>query len=96
MEVVVISMRLQREPYQRDTGMVFQSCALFPRMTVEEGIAFPLETRKVHGAEARRQVGEALEIVRLPQAAKRYPRALSGRKRRFALARCRVCRTWMR
>jgi putative spermidine/putrescine transport system ATP-binding protein len=80
-------------PYERDIGMVFQNYALFPHMTIEENIAFPLKMRKVNGAEARRQVGEALEIVRLPQVAKRYPRELSGgQQQRIALARCMVYR----
>jgi len=72
---------------------VFQNYALFPHMTVEDNIAFPLKMRKVDGAELRRRVGEALEIVRLPQVAKRYPRELSGgQQQRIALARCMVYR----
>jgi putative spermidine/putrescine transport system ATP-binding protein len=80
-------------PYERDIGMVFQNYALFPHMTVEENIAFPMKMRKVDGAESRRRVGEALEKVRLPQLAKRYPRELSGgQQQRIALARCVVYR----
>jgi putative spermidine/putrescine transport system ATP-binding protein len=80
-------------PYARDIGMVFQNYALFPHMTVEENIAFPLEMRSVSRPEARRLVAEALEIVRLPSVARRYPRELSGgQQQRIALARCMVYR----
>jgi putative spermidine/putrescine transport system ATP-binding protein len=80
-------------PYERDIGMMFQNYALFPHMTVEENIAFPLKMRKVAGADVRRRVGEALEIVHLPHVAKRYPRELSGgQQQRIALARCMVYR----
>jgi putative spermidine/putrescine transport system ATP-binding protein len=80
-------------PYARDIGMVFQNYALFPHMTIEENIAFPLEMRKIRRAEVRRLVTEALEIVRLPNVARRYPRELSGgQQQRIALARCMVYR----
>ena len=80
-------------PYARDVGMVFQNYALFPHMTVEENIAFPLEMRRMSRAEIRRLVAEALEIVRLPHVAQRYPRELSGgQQQRIALARCMVYR----
>src|SRR4029434_7513112 len=52
-------------PQKRDLGMVFQSYAVFPHLTVFDNIAFPLEVRGVRGAEVRRRVGEALELVRL-------------------------------
>ena len=80
-------------PYERDIGLVFQNYALFPHMTVEENIAFPLQMRKLGTAEARRKVAEVLEIVRLPHVAKRFPRELSGgQQQRIALARCMVYR----
>ena len=80
-------------PYERDIGMVFQNYALFPHMTIEENIAFPLRMRKVGGAEARRRAAEALEMVRLPHVAQRTPRELSGgQQQRIALARCMVYR----
>ncbi len=80
-------------PYERDIGMVFQNYALFPHMTVADNIAFPLRMRKVGNAEARRRAGEALELVRLPHLAARYPRELSGgQQQRVALARCMVYR----
>ncbi|MCP3472053.1 ABC transporter ATP-binding protein [Bradyrhizobium sp. CCGUVB1N3] len=79
--------------YDRDIGVVFQNYALFPHMTVEDNIAFPLRMRKVADAEARRRTAEALETVRLPHVAKRYPRELSGgQQQRIALARCIVYR----
>jgi len=65
-------------PYERDIGMVFQNYALFPHMSIEENIAFPLKMRKVPAAEARRRAHEALEMVRLPHVASRLPRELSG------------------
>jgi putative spermidine/putrescine transport system ATP-binding protein len=80
-------------PYERDIGMVFQNYALFPHMTIEENVAFPLKMRKTARAETRRRVAEALEMVRLPHVAKRYPRELSGgQQQRVALARCMVHR----
>ncbi|MET3910275.1 putative spermidine/putrescine transport system ATP-binding protein [Bradyrhizobium sp. S3.3.6] len=79
--------------YDRDIGVVFQNYALFPHMTIEDNIAFPLKMRKVADAEARRRTAEALETVRLPHVAKRYPRELSGgQQQRIALARCIVYR----
>ncbi|MBL8359780.1 MAG: ABC transporter ATP-binding protein [Rubrivivax sp.] len=80
-------------PYERDLGMVFQNYALFPHMTVAENIAFPLKMRKVDAAEAKRQAQAALDLVRLPQVAQRYPKELSGgQQQRIALARCLVYR----
>ena len=80
-------------PYERDIGMVFQNYALFPHMTIEENIAFPLRMRKIADAEARRRVSEVLELVHLPHVAKRTPRELSGgQQQRIALARCLVYR----
>ena len=80
-------------PYERDIGMVFQNYALFPHMTIEDNIAFPLTMRKVDRATARRRTAEALEMVRLPQLGKRFPKELSGgQQQRIALARCLVYR----
>ena len=80
-------------PYERDIGMVFQNYALFPHMTVEENIAFPLTMRKVAPEAARERAREALAMVRLPQVAKRLPKELSGgQQQRIALARCMVYR----
>ncbi len=72
----------------RNIGMMFQSYALFPHMTVAKNVAFGLERRGIKGAEARRLVGEALEMVRLPGFADRMPKQLSGgQQQRVALAR---------
>jgi len=80
-------------PYERDIGMVFQNYALFPHMTVAENIAFPLKMRNVDAAQARKQAAQALEMVRLPQLAQRFPKELSGgQQQRIALARCMVYR----
>jgi len=80
-------------PYERDIGMMFQNYALFPHMTIEENIAFPLRMRKVGAAEVRSRVAAALEMVHLPHVAARYPRELSGgQQQRIALARCTVYR----
>ncbi|WP_341991032.1 ABC transporter ATP-binding protein [Azorhizobium sp. AG788] len=82
-----------RPPYERDIGMVFQNYALFPHMTIVENIAFPLKMRKVRDAEARKRAFEALDMVRLPHVAERFPRELSGgQQQRIALARCLVYR----
>lgn len=78
-------------PHERDIGMVFQSYALFPHMTIAENIAFPLKMRRVAKTEAVKRSLEALELVRLPQVAQRYPKELSGgQQQRIALARCLV------
>jgi ABC-type Fe3+/spermidine/putrescine transport system ATPase subunit len=80
-------------PQKRDLGMVFQSYAVFPHLTVSENIAFPLEVRKVAAAEIRRRVGEALELVRLTGYERRLSRQLSGgEQQRVALARALVFR----
>ena len=80
-------------PYRRDIGMVFQSYALFPHMTVRRNIAFPLEMRGLAKAEIGRLVDEALALVKLPDHGDRLPRQLSGgQQQRVALARAMVYR----
>jgi len=75
-------------PYKRDTGMVFQSYALFPHMTVAANVAFGLENIGVPKAERTRRVGEMLDLVELAHLAGRFPRELSGgQQQRVALAR---------
>jgi spermidine/putrescine ABC transporter ATP-binding subunit len=75
-------------PHRRNIGMVFQSYALFPHLTVAENIGFPLKQRGVDRATRARLVAESLELVRLPGYQARYPRQLSGgQQQRVALAR---------
>jgi putative spermidine/putrescine transport system ATP-binding protein len=80
-------------PHRRNIGMVFQNYALFPHMTVEANIAYPLKRRKVAKQELRRLVAESLALVGLDGMDKRYPRELSGgQQQRVALARALVFR----
>ena len=80
-------------PQKRDLGMVFQSYAVFPHLTVFDNIAFPLQIRRAPRDEIRRRVGEALELVRLTGYDRRLPRQLSGgEQQRVALARALVFR----
>ena len=72
----------------RPVNTVFQNYALFPFMSVEDNVAFGLRYQKVGKADAKRKVGEALEMVRMGQYAKRKPGQLSGgQQQRVALAR---------
>ncbi len=81
------------EPHKRNTGMMFQSYALWPHMTVAENVAFGLEERKVPRDELKRRVHEALDSVRMAQYAERRPNQLSGgQQQRVALARALVIR----
>ena len=78
-------------PHKRGIGMVFQNYALFPHMTVEENLAFPLEVRRMSRDEARRRVARALEMVELPGFGGRRPAQLSGgQQQRVAVARALV------
>jgi iron(III) transport system ATP-binding protein len=80
-------------PNQRNTGMVFQSYALWPHMTVFDNVAFGLTIRKIAKDEIRRRVTEALEMVQMAHLAERKPNALSGgQQQRVALARALVIR----
>jgi iron(III) transport system ATP-binding protein len=75
-------------PHARNIGMVFQSYALWPHMTVYDNVAFGLVERRVKRDEIRRRVGEALALVGLDQYAQRRPNQLSGgQQQRVALAR---------
>jgi putative spermidine/putrescine transport system ATP-binding protein len=73
---------------RRKIGMVFQSYALFPNMTVAENIAFGLKLAKLSSAAIKQRVNEMLELVQLTEAQKRYPHQISGgQSQRVALAR---------
>ncbi len=80
-----------RPPEERPVRTVFQSYALFPHMTVEGNIAFPLQMAKTPAAEIPGKIREALEDVRLTGFGKRYPHELSGgQKQRVAIGRALV------
>ncbi|MDO9617255.1 MAG: ABC transporter ATP-binding protein [Pseudomonas sp.] len=80
-------------PQKRGIGMVFQSYALFPNMTVQQNVAFGLRMQKVKGSEAEQRVKDVLELVELNDFAGRYPQQLSGGQcQRVALARSLVTR----
>ncbi|MGE0658332.1 MAG: putative 2-aminoethylphosphonate ABC transporter ATP-binding protein [Reyranellaceae bacterium] len=73
-------------PAQRDFGIVFQSYALFPNLTVESNIAYGL--RRMDGAQKRKRVAELLQLIGLPGSGDKYPSQLSGgQQQRVALAR---------
>ncbi|WP_235548570.1 ABC transporter ATP-binding protein, partial [Noviherbaspirillum sp. Root189] len=75
-------------PHARNIGMVFQSYALWPHMTIWDNVAFGLVERRVDKATIRQKVGAALELVSLSQYANRRPNQLSGgQQQRVALAR---------
>ena len=78
----------QLAPERRNFGMVFQGYALFPHMTVEENVWFPLRVRGIPLAKARKDVAAILELVQLSGLASRLPAELSGgQQQRVALAR---------
>jgi len=75
-------------PAERDFGIVFQSYALFPNLTVEKNIAFGLENSGIARPDIDKRVAELLELVGLPEQARKYPAQLSGgQQQRIALAR---------
>ncbi|MFB6254680.1 MAG: ABC transporter ATP-binding protein [Halobacteriaceae archaeon] len=76
-------------PYERDIGLVFQSLALFPHMTVKENIAFPLKMRRQNPEDIDDQVQDVLELVRLPTeyADKPVGDLSGGQQQRVAFAR---------
>ncbi|MCS4243580.1 multiple sugar transport system ATP-binding protein [Rhizobium sp. BIGb0125] len=79
------------EPKDRGIGMVFQSYALYPQMTVEKNLSFGLQVAKVPQAEIDRRVARAAEILQIQPLLKRKPSALSGGQRqRVAIGRALV------
>jgi ABC-type Fe3+/spermidine/putrescine transport system ATPase subunit len=92
-KVVASSDGVYLYPEQRDIGMVFQSYAVWPHMTVFDNVAYGLRVRRVPAARLRKLTMEALELVGLAQLADRYATKLSGGQRqRVALARAIVYR----
>jgi len=78
----------RRPPNRRNVGMVFQSYALFPNMTVADNVGFGLKVAKKPSAEIGPRVQEMLELIKLPALGSRYPYQLSGgQQQRVALAR---------
>ena len=78
-------------PYEREIGMVFQNYALFPHMTVQENLSFPLEVRKLSKSIVTERVKKVLDMVELGDFATRFPAQLSGgQQQRVALARALV------
>jgi putative spermidine/putrescine transport system ATP-binding protein len=78
----------RRKPYERNIGVVFQNYALFPHMTVERNVAFPLRMRAFPRARQAERVREILDLVGLRPFADKHPRELSGgQQQRVALAR---------
>ncbi|WP_021592057.1 ABC transporter ATP-binding protein [Actinomadura welshii] len=76
------------EPEQRNFGVVFQSYAIWPHMSVADNVGYPLKLRKVGRKQRRERVMEVLELVELDRLADRYPHQLSGgQQQRVALAR---------
>ncbi len=76
------------KPNQRNVGMVFQSYALFPNLSVADNIGFGLKIAKRSRAEVKARVAEMLALIKLPELGGRYPYQLSGgQQQRVALAR---------
>jgi ABC-type Fe3+/spermidine/putrescine transport system ATPase subunit len=93
-DVVIGGTRMTGVPvYRRGVGMVFQTWALFPYLSVEDNVAFGLRMARVGRREIEKRVSEALELVRMGAFAKRKPAQLSGgQQQRVALARAVVTR----
>ena len=80
-------------PVQRDVAMVFQNYALYPHMTVEQNISFPLRQKGVKKAETKERVRDAARLLSIEELLDRKPRALSGGQRqRVAIGRALVRR----
>ena len=77
-----------KSPNQRNVGMVFQSYALFPNLTIGQNIGFGLEVRKFQQADIKKRVNEMLALVHLEKHINKYPYQLSGgQQQRIALTR---------
>jgi iron(III) transport system ATP-binding protein len=78
----------RQPPAQRDFGIVFQSYALFPNLTVAQNVGYGLQNRRMPGTAVQARVRDLLALVGLPQLHDRYPAQLSGgQQQRVALAR---------
>lgn len=83
----------QLPPHKRETGMMFQSYALWPHMTIFQNVAFGLEQRNVSKSDIQTRVNDALAMVKMESYAERKPNQLSGgQQQRVALARALVVR----
>jgi putative spermidine/putrescine transport system ATP-binding protein len=83
----------QLEPEKRGFGMVFQSYALFPHMSVRKNVGFGLAMQGIKGPEADKRINDALALVRLESQAEKLPGQLSGgQQQRVAIARAVVIR----
>jgi putative spermidine/putrescine transport system ATP-binding protein len=93
-EILVDGKPIHHVPtHKRGFGMVFQSYALFPNMTVTQNVAFPLHMAGVDRATIDRRVAETLEIMRLSEHARKSPSQMSGgQQQRVAIARAIVMR----
>lgn len=93
-EILVDGKAIQDVPtHKRGFGMVFQSYALFPNMTVTQNVAFPLRMAGVDRATAERRVAETLDMMRLSEHAAKSPSQMSGgQQQRVAIARAIVLR----
>src|SRR5580658_1998380 len=91
-EIILGGHNIERvAPYRRNVGLVFQSHALFPHLTVAKNVAFGLELHKVSRTDIGRRVTAALALVELSAFADRMPNQLSGgQQQRVALARALV------
>ena len=78
-------------PHKRGIGMVFQNYALFPHMTIEENLSFPLEVRNIGKSDREAKIKRALDMVEMGRFGARRPAQLSGgQQQRIALARALV------
>ncbi len=90
-EIVITDRGHRVPPEKRNIGMVFQSYAIWPHMTVEQNVSFPLKTRHMGRAEIKDRVANVLELVGMPGLEKRPGPLLSGgQQQRVALARALV------